>query len=78
MQRQQGLVRQVLVLEPLVLVRQVLEPLVLALVLVLVLVLVLKRLMVLRALVQLRAVQALALAKQKLLGEVFDLVLVLA
>ena len=61
MQRQQGLVRQVLVLEPLVLVRQVLEPLVL----------VLKRLMVLRALVQLRAARALARAA---LGGAFDLV----
>ena len=52
-----------LVLEPLVLVRQVLEPLVL--------VLVLKRLMVLRALVQLRAARALARAA---LGGAFDLV----
>ena len=61
MQRQQGLVRQVL--EPLVLA--------LALALVLVLVLVLKRLMVLRALVQLRAARALVRAA---LGVAFDLV----
>ena len=65
MLRPQGLERQVLVLVPLVLVRQVLEPLVLALVLVL------KRLMVLRALVQLRAARALVRAA---LGGAFDLV----
>ena len=62
MLRPQGLERQVLVLEPLVL----------ALVrLVLVLALVLKRPMVLRALVQLRAARALARAA---LGGAFDLV----